>query len=170
MGAPGASRGGQPSAGEAYLFNASTGTLLQTLVHPEPSFYSQFGASVALVGNYAVIAAPGHSPAPFPAPRSSGALFVFDVNTGGYVGTFLNPVPRQNANFPTGDGAMMTAIGTRLAAGHAFGPGGGQVYLVAVPEPTAITLASMATVLLSRARRGCRDFVLQGGRKPSFRS
>jgi hypothetical protein len=39
--------------GAAYLFDATTGNLLQSFTNPTPAFYDSFGSSVALSGNSA---------------------------------------------------------------------------------------------------------------------
>jgi hypothetical protein len=39
--------------GAAYLFDVTTGNLLQSFTNPNPAFYVSFGSSVALSGNSA---------------------------------------------------------------------------------------------------------------------
>jgi hypothetical protein len=144
VGAPGVNRSGESLVGEAYLFHADTGALLQTFANPYPTFLSQFGSSVALAGNYAIVAAPGHSAG---GPRFTGAVHVFDITTGGLLATLLNPSPIQNSFFANGDGAAITAIGGQIAAGNPFGPGQGQVHLFSIPEPAGISMVLTALCL-----------------------
>ena len=50
---------GAVDAGAAYLFDATTGTLLQTFVDPTPAPVNLFGRAVSISGNDIVVGAPG---------------------------------------------------------------------------------------------------------------
>ena len=47
--------------GAAYLFDAATGDLLQTLLDPSPNTFDDFGYSVALSGNNLLVSAPANN-------------------------------------------------------------------------------------------------------------
>jgi hypothetical protein len=66
---------GATDAGAAYLFDATTGMFLRTIANPSPVANDQFGTSVAISGNRAVIGAPKGA-----ALGAAGAAFSFDVN------------------------------------------------------------------------------------------
>jgi PKD repeat protein len=74
-------------AGEAYLLDAATGALLQIFRSPAPASFDQFGTSVALAGDKALIGAPGADGT----GSDQGAAYVFDLASGlpglGFVGT-----------------------------------------------------------------------------------
>jgi hypothetical protein len=154
VGASGRNIGSATSAGAAYLFNPDTGALLRTFLNPEPQSNVDFGDSVALVGNYAIIAAPGNSPSPGHFPFATGAAYVFDTITGAFISKIASPSPGQNERFTTGDGNALKAVGGLLAAGHAFNTGNvGTVYLFAIPEPTSVLLVFAAFGLAAFLRR-----------------
>ena len=48
-------------AGAAYLFDAASGNLIQSLSSPAPAAGDKFGQSVGISGNYLAIGAPGVS-------------------------------------------------------------------------------------------------------------
>ena len=78
---------GATDSGAAYLFDATTGNLLQKFLNPFPEFESHFGESVAISGNYALIGA-------IDADRgvaNSGAAYLFDIITGDLLHEFPNP-------------------------------------------------------------------------------
>ncbi len=79
--------------GQVHLFDVTSGSLLRTFNDPTPtptSFYGdEFGRSVALIGNKALIGAPGD--------RTHGTLVgqahLFDIITGQLIHTFNDPTP-----------------------------------------------------------------------------
>jgi FG-GAP repeat len=66
--------GDTSSVGVAYLFDATTGVLLQTLQNPTPATWEGFGASVAAAGNHFLIGVPGDTVGSFPV---TGAVYLF---------------------------------------------------------------------------------------------
>ena len=84
-------------AGEAYLFDANTGLLLQTFVNPDPDVDSRdfFGHSVSIHGSNVLIGAPWDDTG----ARESGVAYLFNANTGQLIHTFLNPRPNANDQF-----------------------------------------------------------------------
>ena len=82
--------GGEVS-GKAYIFNTSTGALVHTLDNPNAygtSANDQFGNSVSISGNRAIVAAPYEDDA---SGTDSGKAYIFDVTTGALLHTLDNP-------------------------------------------------------------------------------
>jgi Ca2+-binding RTX toxin-like protein len=83
-------------AGAAYIFDVATGNLLQTLNNPTPAFGDNFGSSVAIDGNYAVVGAENHHEG---GATDAGAAYIFDVATGNLLHTLNNPTPATDDYF-----------------------------------------------------------------------
>jgi hypothetical protein len=82
---------GGDASGKAYIFDVTTGALLRTLNNPNAystSEYDQFGPSVAISGNYAIVGAPYEDAA---GGDSSGKAYIFNVTTGALLRTLNNP-------------------------------------------------------------------------------
>ena len=84
-------------SGKAYIFNVTSGALLHTIANPtaygSPA-QDSFGWSVAISGNYATVSAPREDDGPnYPADKSSGKAYIFNVTTGALLGTLDNPNP-----------------------------------------------------------------------------
>ncbi len=84
--------GGVVDAGNAYIFDATTGTLLRTFNNPTPILNDVFGYSVSLSGNNALIGAFGDDTG----AENAGSAYLFDATTGTLLRTFNNPTPVQN--------------------------------------------------------------------------
>jgi len=76
-------------SGQAYLFNSATGALLRTLANPTPAVNDQFGLSVSLSGNLALVGAQFDDTG----ATNAGAAYLFNASTGALVRTFTNPGP-----------------------------------------------------------------------------
>lgn len=80
--------------GVAYVYNATTGALISTLVNPNknamtyPFNPDNFGTSVAVYGNYAVV---GSIYEDGPSSSYKGAAYVYNITTGALVYTLTNP-------------------------------------------------------------------------------
>ena len=109
--------GGEYS-GKAYIYNVSTGTLMHTIINPnpiEPSSFDYFGNSVAIDGDYAIIGAVGEGIQ----DDYTGKAYIYDVTTGALVHTLDSPGPigtGVNDNFGwsvaiSGDRAIVGAYG-----------------------------------------------------------
>jgi cysteine-rich repeat protein len=92
------------NGGEAYLFNAATGTLTTTLGNPFPGAGDRFGASVASVAGNALVGAPVNDAA----ATSAGAAYLFDDTTGMLVQIFVRPGPLVSDEF----GYAVAALGS----------------------------------------------------------
>jgi hypothetical protein len=78
-------------SGKAYIFDVTTGALLFTLDNPNAygtSAYDDFGRSISVSGDYAIIGALYEGDA---GGAGSGAAYIFNVTTGALVHTLLNP-------------------------------------------------------------------------------
>ena len=82
---------GGSQSGKAYIFDVTTGTLVQTLNNPNAystSAYDNFGWSVAISGDYAIVSANYEDDA---GGLDSGKAYIFNVTTGALVWTLNNP-------------------------------------------------------------------------------
>jgi hypothetical protein len=78
-------------SGKAYIYNVTTGQLVRTLNNPNPystSLTDQFGYSVAISGNYAIVSAYNEDDS---SGSDSGKVYIFNVTTGQLVHTLNNP-------------------------------------------------------------------------------
>ena len=78
---------GAVNAGQAYLYDADTGALVQTFANPTPEANDYFGRSVAVSGDRALIGAWGDDSA----GSDSGAAYLFDTVTGSLLQSFTVP-------------------------------------------------------------------------------
>ncbi len=136
IGAPHDATGGV-NAGSAYLFDITTGTLLQTFNNPNPAIDDIFGSSVAISGNNALIGAPLDATGGVDA----GSAYLFDITTGTLLQTFNNPTPESDDSFGNslGISGNIALIGAPLD--DAGGVDAGSAYLVdsstgSPPHPT----------------------------------
>ena len=82
---------GGTQSGKAYIFDVSTGSLLQTLNNPNAyntSAYDYFGSSVAISGNKCIVGAHNEADS---GGLYSGKAYIFDVTTGALLQTLNNP-------------------------------------------------------------------------------
>jgi len=86
---------GATDAGAAYLFDASSGSLTQTLLKSTPVTDDQFGHSVAIDGNTVVVGTPGDDTG----VTDGGAAYLFDASSGSRTHTLLKPIPVMDDNF-----------------------------------------------------------------------
>jgi outer membrane protein assembly factor BamB len=100
---------GGTDAGSAYVFNATTFTLVATLNNPTPASGDDFGISVAVSGNTVVVGAFSDDTGAF----NSGSAYVFDATTGGLVTTLNNPTPASSDWF----GYSVAASGNSIVVG-----------------------------------------------------
>ncbi len=84
--------------GSAYLYDATTGSLLRTFRDPTPATNDHFGEWVALAGGRAIIAAHIDEAEGF----RSGAAYVYDTATGSLLHTLAPPAPADGDDFGYG--------------------------------------------------------------------
>jgi outer membrane protein assembly factor BamB len=113
------------SAGGAYLFDGSTGKLLQSFHKPNPGDGEWFGVSLAGAGDNVLIGAFLDNTS----ATAAGAAYLFDGKTGALLHTLQAPKPAANGQF----GIAVAAMGNTLivgAPGDSTGqPTAGAVYL-----------------------------------------
>jgi outer membrane protein assembly factor BamB len=111
IGDPGASTGATFHVGAAYVFQASTGKLLHTLLSPDPKKgdADRFGHAITFVGSLVAIAAPGGGSNPI----DRGVVYVFDPATGKLVFKLQSPSPQAHEYF----GWSLVGDGTHILIG-----------------------------------------------------
>ncbi|MCI0694202.1 PKD domain-containing protein [candidate division KSB1 bacterium] len=106
---------GVTNAGAAYLFDGTTGGLLQTFLNPAPGPATNdlFSFSVSAFGSNVLIVV--GTPQDAPAETNSGTAYLFDGSTGSLLQTILNPDTTPDA----GDqfGFAVAAAGNNLIIG-----------------------------------------------------
>ena len=127
---------GGTNSGKAYIFDATTGSLLHTLSNPNAygtSAGDQFGKAVAISGNYAIVGAYGEDDA---GGTQSGKVYIFDATTGSLLHTLSNP----NAYGTQVDdwfGYPVAISGNRVVVGayreDYLGSDSGSVYVYQIP-------------------------------------
>jgi hypothetical protein len=96
VGAPGENASGQYEAGDAYKFNANTGSRISTLVSSDAQTYGGFGSSVAISGSTVVVGAPGEMT---DADADAGNAYIFNAKTPGIVSAISSPNPQVVGEF-----------------------------------------------------------------------
>jgi len=120
-------------SGAVYLFDGKTGMLLHSFFNPTPRMDDQFGRAVAAVGDNVLVGARFADVLSEDGAtvdiESTGAAFLFDVETGNLLQTFYSPTPSENAQFGYSVASMgdNVLIGARLDETGAAGVGA--VYL-----------------------------------------
>jgi outer membrane protein assembly factor BamB len=102
-----------PNAGAAYLFEGATGRLLHTFHNPEPGGKNGFAHAVAALGSNLLIADKSF----FPSRAHGGVVYLVDSSTGDVLRTFSNPAPAINDGF----GQAVATVGEHvlISANHA---------------------------------------------------
>ncbi len=110
---------GGPLHGAAFLFSGETGQLLHTLYDPSPADGDRFGYYVDNYQDQLLVSAYRDSAL----AGNTGAVFLFDRESGALTRTINNPIPQAGALFGYGvdTSGPLIAIGARDAA---FGSGG----------------------------------------------
>jgi hypothetical protein len=94
---------GGGGGGVVFIFDPTTGTLLNTITNPAPETGDGFGRSIVAEGRKYFIGAPWDSdpdgPGPIPEVTGAGAVFVFDSKTAELLQTIVNPAPEIGDRF-----------------------------------------------------------------------
>ena len=124
VGAPGDDTNGQ-DVGQAHLFDATTGLLLQTFDDPTVTTEDQFGVSVSISGNNVLVGAPGDDTN----GQDVGQAHLFDATTGLLLQTFDDPTVTTEDQF----GVSVSISGNNVLVGvrgdDTSGVGVGQAHL-----------------------------------------
>lgn len=159
VGAPGDAHAGIES-GSAYLFDVITGREIGKLTAGDAAQGSQFGASVAISGDLAVIGSPRSDEAGM---LSSGSAYLFDVQTREQLMKFIASDAGEHGDF----GRSISISGDDVFVGAPGAADYGASYLFAVvPEPSA-TVAFLAVGLPLLTRRRGRITSLKPGESAS---
>jgi len=148
IGAPGDGTNGT-SVGQAHLFDATTGVLLQTFDDPTVTSHDNFGLSVALSGDNVLIGAYDDDTI----GDGVGQAHLFNATTGALLQTFDDPTATNYGNFGfsvaiSGDNVL---IGARSNSTN--GDSVGQAYLFTVPEPSMLALLGLGVAGFMWMRR-----------------
>jgi len=154
IGAPGDSTNGI-RVGQAHLFDAITGALLQTFDDPTVTNNDGFGISVAINGSNVLIGAPEDSTN----GHAVGQAHLFDATTGTLLHTFDDPTPTSSDNFglPVALAGNNVLIGAR--SDSTSGSFVGQAYLftldatTGIPEPSTLVLLGLGVAGFTWMRR-----------------
>jgi hypothetical protein len=114
VGAPGETANALSEAGNAYVFDATNGSLITTLTSPNALSDGHFGASVSISGSTVVVGARDET-AIAGRPRSGNA-YIFDASTGSLITTLTSPTPKVLGNF----GYSVSISGTTVAVGAPY--------------------------------------------------
>jgi len=137
VGAPGETVGGYEDAGRAYVFDATTGALTQTLTSPNAQEGAWFGWSVAASGDTVVVGSPYEKAEGY---SGAGHAYVFDATTGALVQVLTSP----DAEFQGMFGYSAALSGNTVVVGDTEGPStacvfdaltGALIYNVTSPNP-----------------------------------
>ncbi len=109
---PGDTVGGLWS-GAAYLFDATTGALMQTFHSPSPSDGDSFGYDVAFLGNNVLVGALDDDTGAV----NAGAAYLLDASSGAILHKFHNPTPDHNDFF----GHSTSLLGEHVLIAAPFG-------------------------------------------------
>jgi outer membrane protein assembly factor BamB len=100
---------GATDAGAAYLFDSSTGTLLQTFRNPTPAKDDWFSFSLAAAGEWVYAGAFQDDTG----KQDAGAVYQFNAATGELLQTFQKPEPAAGDQF----GFSLAAAGSQILMG-----------------------------------------------------
>ena len=103
--------------GRAYIYNVTTGALLHTLDNPRSYgdlTRDEFGKSVAISGNYAVITSPAADLAD--GTLQAGVVYIYNVTTGALLHTIDSPNPNADQLF----GNSVAISGNYAIVGHSY--------------------------------------------------
>jgi hypothetical protein len=111
--------------GRAYVYSTTTGTLLHTLERPSDIVNSntQYGTSVSISGNYAIIGTPFADHAD--GSGNAGRAHIFDVSTGSLKATINNPKTSGSKvdnqfGYSVAISGNYAIVGTALTGGVAY--------------------------------------------------
>lgn len=115
---------GVVNAGRAYVYDATTGSLVTALDNPSPNAVDLFGWSVSIDGNTAVVGAYQDESDGGTGVTQAGRAYVFNATTGALITALEVPTPGGNEFF----GKSISISGNLVAVGAsqdgAYGSGG----------------------------------------------
>jgi hypothetical protein len=120
VGAPYETSGGYAEAGNVYVYDAATGTLLESLISPNAQSYGEFGTSVANTGSTVVIGAPDENSS---GDYEAGNAYLFGATDRTLISTLTDPFAASHGYF----GGSVAINGSHLLVGAA-GEGSGYAF------------------------------------------
>lgn len=142
------------STGAAYLYDTNTGDLLQSFYAPDADSVDQFGISVDIDGNIAIIGA-WHDELE-QGVDNAGSAYLFDINTGAFLAKVTEPQPGIRNQF-----GYNVAISNGQALVGSFGydndsltsgndAGAAYLFSYTIPEPASALILLLPLTLLNR--------------------
>ena len=126
VGAPEETANALSGAGHAYVFDATTGSLITTLTSPNAQISGMFGDSVSISGTTVVVGAPDETANALP---FAGHAYVFDASTGSPIASLTSPSAQGGGLFgiSVSVGCTSVVVGAseetangQQVAGHAY--------------------------------------------------
>jgi hypothetical protein len=121
--------------GRVYVYSATTGDYITTILHPQPAAADGFGLTLAASSTSLYV---GAWKADVNSVTGAGAVDVFDLKTFASLGQIPSPEPNAGARF----GGSLSATSSRLLVGaphdSTFGPSTGKTYLYDVKTRTRL--------------------------------
>lgn len=155
---------GSPGVSKVYLHDRSTGAVVRVFTSPNPTAGDGFGSALAADGQRLLIGAPFDDTAGLDA----GAAYLFDMETGAALTTFLNPTPAALDGF----GQAVAFSATRPLIGapgdDTAGLDAGAVYLFPRSPSPPVTLTKPPPIGISEFGRsliglsGTADYIVVG--------
>ena len=137
------------NAGAAYLFDGSTGSLIQSIFNSAAnSSAGFFGAEVGSAYGGLLVGASNYQTA-----NDGGAILEFSEASGALLGAIKNPHPTENTGYAEGPGPFAT-VGSNFAAVAQYASinqpdEAGVAYLFYLPEPSTGTLLVLGLIPLA---------------------
>jgi len=130
-------------AGRAYVYNATTGSLIGSLKSPNPDFEGEFGSTVYATPSYVIVGAQNETAG---GHLGAGNVYVFSASNLALVKTLTSPNVQLNGEF----GFSLAGTGSELVVGAPFEsvagePELGDVYVYNTASWTLLTTYSGAT-------------------------
>ena len=143
IGAAGDDHAGYRS-GSAYLFNITTGSQIAKLTADDAAEYDQFGGSVAISGNTALVAAAGDDRAG--SNSGSGSAYLFDITTGSQIAklTLSDPVEHERFGRSVAISGNTALVGSFLT--HTEDSDSGSAYLFDITTGSQIAKLTASDV------------------------
>jgi hypothetical protein len=130
-------------AGRAYVYNATTGSLIGSLESPKPEFEGEFGSTVYATPGYVIVGAQNETAN---GAVGAGRVYVFGASNLALVETLTSPDAQANGEF----GFSLAATGSELVVGAPFesvggGPQIGDAYVYSTASWTLLKTFSGST-------------------------
>ena len=99
-------------AGRAYVYNATTGSLIGSLKSPNPGYEGEFGSTVYATPSYVIVGAQNETAAGY---VGAGNVYVFSASNLALVKTLTSPSAQLNGDFGFSLAGTGSALGRRSA-------------------------------------------------------